>query len=199
MNPTEYILNKYRLSGNDIPYVISDKSEKTDFANLLRELGYKKGAEIGVEKGQFSQILCQNIPDLELTCVDSWTKIPGYRERHNAIQDSNYQITISRLSPYHCHVIKGFSTDVAKTIPNESLDFVYIDANHEFRHCTDDISDWSKKVRKGGIVSGHDFNYFRAPQELIHTKYVVLAWTQAYNIKPWFVFDKHKIWFWVKS
>ncbi len=198
MDALKYILDKYNLKGDALPFVITGNSSKNDFAILLRELGFKKGAEIGVERGELSQILCRNIPGLELTCVDAWTAIPGYRERHNHKQDLFYTITKEKLAPYNCRVVKGFSLDVVKTIPDESLDFIYIDANHEFQHCTNDIAEWSKKVRQGGIISGHDFNYFQAPQELIHTKYVVIAWTQAHNIKPWFVFNEHKIWFWVK-
>jgi len=198
MNPVDYITQRYHLKGEDLPFVIMRDSSKNNFAMLLNELGYKKGAEIGVEKGNFSEVLCQKIPGLALTCVDSWTQIPGYRERHNNNQDQFYKSTKERLAPYNCNIIKGFSMDVVKTIPDKSLDFVYIDANHEFQHCTNDIAEWSKKVRSGGIISGHDFNYFRTPQELIHTKYVVIAWTQAHNIRPWFVFNEHKIWFWVK-
>jgi hypothetical protein len=198
MDTLEYILNKYKPSG-ELPYVVYQDSGKEDFAKLLGELGFNKGAEIGVERGQFSEILCKNIPNLNLTCIDAWTAIPDYRQRHREMQDSFYEMTKNRLAPYNAKIVKGFSLEAAKDVPDESLDFVFIDANHEFRSCTDDISVWSKKVRKGGIVSGHDFNYFRAPQELIHTKYVVTAWTAAYDIKPWFVFDKNKIWFWVKS
>ncbi|OGZ27066.1 MAG: hypothetical protein A2427_01050 [Candidatus Nealsonbacteria bacterium RIFOXYC1_FULL_40_7] len=198
MYANKYILKKYQIEGAGLPFVIRQNSTGIDFAKLLNKFNYKRGAEIGVERGSFSEMLCKNIPGLELTCIDSWAQIPDYRKRHNSLQDSFYRITKEKLKPYGCKIIKGFSTDVAKTIPDESLDFVYIDANHEFQHCTDDIAEWSKKVRHGGIVSGHDFHYFRAPEEVIHTKHVVLAWTQAYNVNPWFVFDKDKIWFWVK-
>jgi hypothetical protein len=37
------------------------------------------------------------------------------------------------------------------------LDFVYIDANHEYEHVLEDVRAWAPKVRAGGIVSGHDY------------------------------------------
>jgi hypothetical protein len=41
---------------------------------------------------------------------------------------------------------------------DESLDFVYIDANHRPDFVREDIREWTKKVKKGGIVSGHDYH-----------------------------------------
>jgi predicted O-methyltransferase YrrM len=40
---------------------------------------------------------------------------------------------------------------------DNSLDFVYIDAGHRFDDVVQDIIKWTKKVRKGGIISGHDY------------------------------------------
>jgi predicted O-methyltransferase YrrM len=48
-----------------------------------------------------------------------------------------------------------------RDVADESLDFVFIDANHEYTAVRDDIREWTKKVRVGGIVSGHD--YYKTP------------------------------------
>lgn len=81
--------------------------------------------------------------------------------------------------------------DVVKGFKEESLDFVFIDANHEFKEVACDISEWSKKVRKGGIVAGHD--YGRRPDgKFCQVKDVVIAWTKAMDINPWFVGESSK-------
>ena len=41
------------------------------------------------------------------------------------------------------------------------MDFVFIDAGHSFDDAARDIIEWAKKVRKGGIVSGHDYTHVR--------------------------------------
>lgn len=90
--------------------------------------------------------------------------------------------------------------DAVQEFDNESLDFVYIDANHEFQAVTNDIAEWSKKVRVGGIVSGHDFTrYKRKP--VCHVKSVVSGWAYSHHIKPWFVAKGQRgpSWFWVKQ
>lgn len=38
-----------------------------------------------------------------------------------------------------------------------SLDFAYIDAQHHFEAIREDIELWYPKIRRGGILSGHDF------------------------------------------
>jgi len=47
--------------------------------------------------------------------------------------------------------------DAVGDVADESLDFVFIDADHKYVSVCDDIREWSKKVRIGGIVSGHDY------------------------------------------
>lgn len=40
---------------------------------------------------------------------------------------------------------------------DETLDFVFIDASHVYDEVTKDISCWYPKIKKGGIIAGHDF------------------------------------------
>ena len=100
--------------------------------------------------------------------------------------------------------------DAVKTFEDGSLDFVFIDGNHAFEYVTEDIAEWSKKVRKGGIISGHD--YFRSRSGVyIHVKDVVQGWTYSHGIHPWFILEgkfetntglidnKWKSWMWVKK
>ena len=49
------------------------------------------------------------------------------------------------------------SQDALIEVPDCSLDWVFIDANHSYEYAKSDIIGWSKKVKTGGIVSGHDF------------------------------------------
>jgi hypothetical protein len=62
-----------------------------------------------------------------------------------------------------------------------------------------DIWLWSEKVRKGGIIAGHDYQRRKgnAQNNVIEA---VTAWTRSYCIAPWFLTgeDNHT-WFWVKG
>jgi hypothetical protein len=54
-------------------------------------------------------------------------------------------------------VHRKLSEEAVGAFPNDSLDFVYIDANHEFNAVLQDIRGWFPKVRPGGVLAGHDF------------------------------------------
>ena len=54
----------------------------------------------------------------------------------------------------------GSSVEMAKTFNNESLDFVYIDADHSLKAVTIDLNAWFPKVKRTGIICGHDYYNF---------------------------------------
>lgn len=51
---------------------------------------------------------------------------------------------------------KGDSVSEAEKVPDGSLDFVYVDALHDFEHVAVDLAAWAPKVSVGGFVGGHD-------------------------------------------
>ncbi|WP_263408895.1 class I SAM-dependent methyltransferase [Terriglobus tenax] len=54
--------------------------------------------------------------------------------------------------------IVGDSTDTAKQFEDGSLDFVYIDACHQYKKVKQDIEAWLPKVKPGGTIAGHDYD-----------------------------------------
>lgn len=192
------------------PYEIPNKNRE-DLADLFGKLGFKTGAEIGVEQGVYSEVLCRYNPSMKLYCVDAWTAYSGYREHVSQEKlDGFYEITKERLKDYNVELVKGWSVEAADKFDNESLDFVYLDANHDFTNVVRDLDAWHRKVKKGGIVAGHDYRFVSN----MMTKYGVIpavnGWTQAYQIKPWFLLgrkvkmpgekrDNSRSWMYVKS
>ena len=135
---------------------------RTELVKYFAQLGFKRGAEIGVAYGFFSKRLLEEIPNLNLICVDPWLR----RRRPEA-----YAEAIKVLLPYPgATIIQAFSMDAVRLIPYEWLDFVYIDADHTYESVQNDIQEWTKRVRKGGIVSGHDYYEGRS-----HTMGVIQA------------------------
>lgn len=200
MNPLALLFDRYALEPNgkmplDLPI------GRAALAVLFAELGYTRGAEIGVERGHFAAHLCQVNPGLTLYAVDPWTAYPTYREHVSQKQmDGFYAEAVQRLAPHDAHLVRAFSVEAACQFAPGSLDFVYIDGNHEFLHVTQDIALWSARVRSGGIVAGHDFTRRKGRNYTNHVKDVVQAWAYAHGVRPWFVCrgDKAPSWFWVQ-
>jgi predicted O-methyltransferase YrrM len=50
------------------------------------------------------------------------------------------------------------TNEAAGLFKDESLDAVFIDADHSYEAVKMDIQNWMPKVRRGGILAGHDYN-----------------------------------------
>lgn len=136
---------------------------RQELIKSFEERGLKVGAEIGVFDGYFSEFMCQSIPGLKLYSIDAWEVYPGYRDHKFERSMRNAEAKArERLEQFDVTIIKKFSMEAAKDFEDESLDFVYIDGNHEYKFVKEDIEVWTKKVRKGGIVAGDDYYMTRA-------------------------------------
>lgn len=167
---------------------------------LFQALGFKRGAEIGVWEGSYSEVICQQMPGVELLCIDPWMPYSAYREKKNDPPrlDAAYRFTVERLSKYSCQIIRKTSVDAAKQIPDGSLDFAYIDGNHARAFIDEDLRTWMPKIRPGGILSGHDYSDRKS---FIEVKPAVDAFVRERGITSWYVLDgdKSPSWCWVVS
>lgn len=199
------IIDGLQKNSRTLPIEIPNVGRE-NLPEFFKDMGFKIGAEIGVERGYFSESLCG--AGLKVFAVDPWLSYGGRKNQEQ--MDSWCTETAERLAPYDCTIIRKFSLDAAKDFEDDSLDFVYIDGAHDFQNVTNDIVEWSKKVKRGGVISGHDYIMIERPHDVIHVKQVVNAYTRVYKINPWYVLgrrdkiegeirDKQRSWFWVKT
>lgn len=136
---------------------------RIELAEHFRDLGFTKGAEIGVADGRYAEILCATIPGLEYYGIDVWAKYDG-NWRSDEYQDKAFAEATEKISQYirsgKAFLIKNTSLSASLAFKDDSLDFVFIDGAHDFDNVMLDIIIWSKKVKKGGIVAGHDYYQF---------------------------------------
>lgn len=202
------LLEAIKESGG--PYEIPDCS-RDDLPEFFVKMGFKKGAEIGVYKGEFSEKLAK--AGLELLAIDPWKIYEGFENpRGQQRLDFQFEHTQRVLLPYpNAKIIRKTSMEAVKDFADGSLDFVYIDANHEFRYIAEDLAEWSKKVKKGGIVAGHDYFFTKTGTGVDHwhVAYVLKAYVGAFGIKNWYILgrketikgekrDKWRSWMFIK-
>lgn len=138
---------------------------------LRRELpGASVGVEVGVYRGNTSAALLDAFPGLQLTCVDAWRPYPedrrsqGVMARHTAQQWTTIASAAwCKLERYRdrCRIYDGDSLEQSKRVSKDSVDFVYIDADHSREGFSADLLAWSVKVRPSGLVCGHDYGNTR--------------------------------------
>ncbi len=174
-----------------------------DEVNLFAELGFRVGAEIGVDRGYFAADMCKANPGVKLFGIDPWLDYPESGENYvQPYADECHAEAVARLAPYRVELIQAASMDAVHQFADESLDYVYIDGNHAYTFVRDDIREWAKKVRPGGIVSGHDYS---RPKNRARWQYqeVIRAVNEHVTenkISPWFILrgKGNSGWLWVK-
>jgi predicted O-methyltransferase YrrM len=80
--------------------------------------------------------------------------------------------------------------EASKDFEDGSLDFIYIDANHNLLRVVEDLWHWVPKVRSGGAICGHDYIQRKNPSMGMHVVEAVNAYTQAFRIHPWFLLGR---------
>jgi len=110
-------------------------------------------AELGVDHGDFSRkILDINIPD-KLHLVDVWQS-ERYPEKlfHEVNQKFKDEIDKGTVV-----INRGLSTEVVNQFADEYFDWIYIDTAHSYKVTKDELEFFLPKMKKGGIIAGHDF------------------------------------------
>lgn len=161
-------LRRYFISKNMIhriqlsPITVRGFQRTTHLFKLFHDLGLKVGVEVGTKAGRNAEHICLSMPGVDLTVVDPWMGYGDDRryqdpEKHEGF----YQDACKRLEPYKVKVVRAKSMDAVGDFALESLDFVYIDGNHCFDYVMEDLIAWNRRVKPGGIVSGHDYYKFK--------------------------------------
>lgn len=142
-------------------FTLATRAELPSLLNAMELTG--DGVEIGVQAGRFSEHLLRHSHLNRLFSVDPWMHWDaGYPDRANvsqAQQDARYLETILRCAHFRTRsvVMRMTSAQASAHFAPESLDFVYIDANHSFEATTEDLEHWWPKVKRAGLIAGDDF------------------------------------------
>jgi hypothetical protein len=134
---------------------------RVDLARRLNGIAPNgRGVEVGVFMGQYSREILE-VWGGTLYMVDVWRPLgEEYKDYSNMENHSEaYAETMGEIKGMEDRgiMIRSTSKVASEIFPDESLDFVYIDANHAYDFVKEDIGLWYPKVKKGGILSGHDY------------------------------------------
>lgn len=129
--------------------------------------GYRCGVELGVSGGRFTSFLCATIHNMHMLAVDLWAAqpacdVPGHESYGDWNHEESYKTFVENCRiffPSRVDILRMKTTDAASLVEDESVDFVFIDADHTYEGCTADIKAWFPKVRRAGMICGHDFNW----------------------------------------
>jgi hypothetical protein len=155
------------------------------YPNLYSEMVSRFGdgskfVEVGSWKGKSSAYMAVEIINsgkkIDFYCVDTWLGsvehlLDDYKDGINNL----YDIFLENMKPLEnfYNPIRTYSKNAANLFRDKSLDFVFIDASHEYEDVRDDILSWLPKVKEGGVIAGHDYypydyNYFQGVKKAVN-------------------------------
>lgn len=121
------------------------------------------GAEVGVLRGRFSQILLDVTKPKCLYLIDPWKQydIPGMpsQERFNMVARDVQAKFEDQVAGGTVVIQRGTSVDVLGSFPDNFLDWIYIDGDHSIEGVKADLDLAVKKVKSGGIIAGDDYDH----------------------------------------
>lgn len=139
-------------------------ASRDNFGDLLNSLNLTgRAAEIGVGYGHFSWELLRTWKGDRLYSIDPYQHQEGVQmDASNVSQkehDEIFALAKKTLKEYKNRsvIICDFSVRASTIFQNETFDFVYIDARHDYRSVNADLNAWYPKVKEGGIIAGHDY------------------------------------------
>jgi hypothetical protein len=130
------------------------------FENISKNIQHGIGVEIGTFRGEFSKTMLE-IWNGTLYMVDVWRELDGeYDDSSNHKNHINvFQDVMNNIEPFYDRaiMIRTDSKNASKLFQDNSVDFVYIDANHAYDFVVEDIELWYPKIKVGGYLWGHDY------------------------------------------
>ena len=139
-----------------------------------------RAVEVGVRQGRYSEMILYLWRGAELISVDPWLAAsPGASvDVPNPAQEAQeraFELAKERLARFgdRSSIWRMTSVEAAAQIPAATLDFVYIDALHDYESVQQDLEAWFGKVRPGGIMAGHDYLDGELPQGVFGVKTAV--------------------------
>ncbi len=119
--------------------------------------------EVGTWKGMSAAYMAVEIINsgkrIDMHCVDSWAYLPTQREIKAEKFVDLYQIFLTNIEPVKQVItpVQAISWEAAERYADESCDFVFIDAAHDYTSVIKDLQAWYPKVKTGGVFAGHDY------------------------------------------
>lgn len=139
-------------------------SHKQMVPNLVIHAGAKRVAEIGIFKGRLMRAVMRSVAGAvveEWHAVDTWESNEGwYPGMGDQKKWDDYYWGVCKYMPWfkQLRVYRMTSESAAGIFGDGYFDMVYLDGDHTYEGVTRDIKAWLPKIRKGGLLAGHDYD-----------------------------------------
>lgn len=138
-------------------HILLDLLKKCD-GHLMAEIGVRKAANF------YNLMRIKGNWNIHWVGVDPHKAFPSYPKWSQESLAAAKKVALQRIAKYPTATfLPKSSYDASWDFPNGHFDLVFIDADHCYEAVEQDIRLWRHKVKRGGILCGHDYHHPRFP------------------------------------
>lgn len=148
---------------NNVWDIIEKCSGKCGPPTTFAELKIENYCEIGVREGNTFKSRTSSVSGtaVAIDCWDLYEKDSQNDMGRVRSEAENQYILLNDLykSDENVEIIKAFSNDetVVDKFEDEFFNVIFIDGDHSYEGCLEDLEKWWPKVKSGWILCGHDY------------------------------------------
>lgn len=165
---------------------------------VIQQLGSNLvGCELGVCRAHNLIYLLDRVPEVATVyAIDPYTPYVDEpwglisQEEINGWKATAFEILSTQKD--RVRFLEMSSVDAANHIHDNSLDYIFIDGDHNYDPVLTDCRAYWNKVKSGGVFSGHDWN-------LDNVKRAVSKFREEHNITTEIKFTDNNVWYWYKD
>lgn len=121
---------------------------------IMKKSGVENFVEIGIRRGDSFVKHIKGVSKLAVA-VDIWTDTdnPAQNDANYSQKTLNEQYKyfterVEKIENPEIEVIKDFSVEASKQFDDEFFDWIFIDADHSYEGCKEDMIHWYPKLKK---------------------------------------------------
>ena len=145
------------------------KTKFPDKRNFIFKLIKKNSVccEIGVWKGEFSQLIIKKNNPTKLYLIDPWKDFGDdyFDKKHVKYRQENQNLRFnlvnqklkSNILKNQVEILKMTSEEALSKLENIKFDFIYVDGNHQYKFVKYDIENYFKLLNESGYLVGDDY------------------------------------------
>jgi hypothetical protein len=140
---------------------------RDDLPELLNKLSFTTMIEIGVKEGLYAELVLSKWLKFEhYWGIDPWEPQKNYKDianveidQQNKFYNQTFAKLVSKFGENRITLIRNYSTEAVVSFSAQSIDFIYLDARHDYCGLTEDLYNYYPVLRCGGLFAGHDFRF----------------------------------------
>jgi hypothetical protein len=140
-------------------------------------------AEIGVDRGDFSDLIIELTDPVQFHLIDMWNSERYHEGLFETVKNRFEKLILSGRVQIH----RKFSISAAEDFPDNYFDWIYIDTGHDYPLTRDELRKYAPKVKSDGIIAGHDYSmgnwvsaYRYGVIEAVHEFCIEFGWELIY-------------------